>query len=312
LWVARAKHHGAALAVALVSSLLNPFGWRLLAHVFGFFGNSAILRQTQEFMSPDFHTINGKIFLLALLAVVAALAWSRRRPSMPVLLVVLVTIAFSLLSQRNIELFALTALPLLALHLDVEWRTLPILTRAKAVFEREHAGRYPGAGAAVVAVLLAILALAGGTVAGLAVVPDRFDDKAFPVRAVGAARAARLEGRMFNNFIWGGYLLHAWPEQRVFIDGGTDHYGEKLFNEYIQVWNLEPGWRDVMKRWDITLALIPPDSRLADELVRDSAWRPWYCDSTAVILRSPLPAADSTPRAVPPAGPCRALANAAR
>ena len=51
---------------------------------------------------------------------------------------------------------------------------------------------------------------------------------------------------MFNNFIWGGYLLHAWPEQRVFIDGGTDHYGEKLFNEYIQVWNLDPGWRDVL------------------------------------------------------------------
>ena len=51
---------------------------------------------------------------------------------------------------------------------------------------------------------------------------------------------------MFNNFIWGGYLLQAWPEQRVFIDGGTDHYGEQLFNEYIQVWNLEPGWRDVL------------------------------------------------------------------
>ena len=49
---------------------------------------------------------------------------------------------------------------------------------------------------------------------------------------------------MFNNFVWGGYLMHAWPEQRVFIDGGTDHYGERLFNEYIQVWTLDPGWRD--------------------------------------------------------------------
>jgi hypothetical protein len=312
VWVARAKHHAAALGVALASSLLNPFGFRLLAHVFGFFGNSAILRQTQEFMSPDFHTINGKLFLLALLAVVAALAWSRRRPTVPVLLVVLVTIAFSLLSQRNIELFALTALPLLALHLDAEWRALPVLKRAKAVFEREHAGRYPWAGAAGVAMLLAALAVAGGTVGGVAVVPDRFDDKAFPVRAVGAARAARLDGRMFNNFIWGGYLLQAWPEQRVFIDGGTDHYGEKLFNEYIQVYNLEPGWRDVLKRWNITLALIPPDSRLADELVRDGAWRPWYCDSTAVILQSPLAAPDSIGRRAPQAGPCRTLVQAAR
>jgi hypothetical protein len=310
LWLARAKHHAAALAVALASSLVNPFGYRLLAHVFGFFGNSAILRQTQEFMSPDFHTVNGKIFLLALLGVIAALAWSRRRPTMPVLLVLLVTIAFSLLSQRNIELFALTALPLLALHLDAEWRAMPLLRRAKAVFEREHAGRYPGAGAAVVVVLLTVVALAGGSVARTVLVPDRFDDKAFPVRAVAEAREARLEGRMFNNFIWGGYLLQAWPEQRVFIDGGTDHYGEKLFNEYIRVWNLEPGWRDVLKRWDITLALVPPDSRLADQMVRDGEWRPWYCDSTAVILeRRPL-SSDSGARGAPQAGPCRALTGA--
>ncbi len=61
----------------------QPAWVKLLAHVFGFFGNSAILRQTQEFMSPDFHTINGKIFLLALLSVIAALAWSRRRPTGP-------------------------------------------------------------------------------------------------------------------------------------------------------------------------------------------------------------------------------------
>jgi hypothetical protein len=189
---------------------------------------------------------------------------------------------------------------------------MPVLRRAKAVFEREHAGRYPGAGAAVVGVLLALLALAGGTVAGMAVVPDRFDDKVFPVRAVDAARAARLDGRMFNNFIWGGYLLHAWPEQRVFIDGGTDHYGEKLFSEYMQVYNLEPGWRSVLKRWDITLALIPPDSRLADELVRDGAWRPWYCDSTAVLLQSPLAPPDSMWRGAPHSSPCRTLSRAAR
>jgi hypothetical protein len=310
-WYGRARHHAAALGVALVASLLNPNGYKLLAHVFGFFGNSAILRQTQEFMSPDFHTINGKIFLLTLLGVVAALAWSRRRPTVPVLLVLLATIAFALLSQRNIELFALTALPLVALHLDAEWRALPALTGAKAVFAREHAGRHAGVGAATVAALMAGLAVAGGSVAGIPIVPNRFDDKAFPVRAVAEARGAKLEGRMFSHFIWGGYLMHEWPEQRVFIDGGTDHYGEKLFNEYIQVWNLDPGWRDVMKRWNIDLALLPPDSRLADELVRDQRWIIWHCDSTATLLRRP---GDSAGRSLPsaPPGPCHALEDARR
>jgi hypothetical protein len=89
--------------------------------------------------------------------------------------------------------------------------------------------------------------------------------------------------------------MHEWPEQRVFIDGGTDHYGEKLFNEYIQVWNLDPGWRDVMKRWDIGLALLPPKSRLADELERDQGWRVWHCDSIAVLLQRPSGAGGTAP-----------------
>jgi len=288
VWFARARHHGAALALALAASLVNPFGFALLAHVGGFFSNS-FLAQTQEFMSPNFHTVNGKIFLAALLGVLAALALSRRRPTAPVLLVLLANLAFSLISQRNIEFFALVSLPLVALHLDVEWRALSVLGRMKSVFQREHAGSYGGLSSAVVSGLVIVLALCGGTVAGQELVPNRFDGKAFPVAAVERARAARLEGRLYNHFIWGGYLLYAWPEQRVFIDGGTDFYGEEIFKEYLSVWYLDPGWDEILQKRDISLTLVPPQSRLAYELVRDRRWSVWYCDSTAAILRRPTP-----------------------
>ena len=46
-WFTRARHHAAALGVALTASLVNPNGFALLAHVGGFFGNSAILAGTQ-------------------------------------------------------------------------------------------------------------------------------------------------------------------------------------------------------------------------------------------------------------------------
>jgi hypothetical protein len=242
-----------------------------------------------------------------LLAVVATLALTRRRPTWPVLLILHANMAFSLISQRNNELFGLVALPLLALTYDAEWRALPLFRRAKEVFQREHEGAYSGAGAAVCAVLLSGVALAGGKVAGIELVPDRFDPEVFPAAAVAEARKAGVEGRMFNNFIWGGYLLHAWPEQRVFIDGGTDHYGEQLFNEYIQVWNLDPGWREIMTRWKIDMALIPPRSRLAHELTRDQGWGVWYCDSTAALLRKSPSLRTTKASATPQSGPCEAI-----
>ncbi len=292
--LAAARARGAALAIAVAGSLLTPHGFDLLLHVGTFFGRDTILRQTNEFQSPDFHTLNGKLFLAALLASMAAFALTRRRPPWPWLLLVLGNAAIALISQRNIELFALTALPLVALHVDPEWRRFPFLGRARGVFAQEYRGVYGGLGAVMVALLLVGVALLRGQVAGIELTPNRFDPARFPVEAVARGRAAALSGRMFNEFIWGGYLLHDWPEQRVFIDGGTDHFGEELFAEYIRVWNLDPGWRDVLARHEIEWVLVDPRARLAHELVRER-WGIWFCDSVAVMLERPanLPADSS-------------------
>jgi hypothetical protein len=283
--LARARHLGAALGIAILASLINPYGVALLQHVGGFFGRDAILRQTQEFMSPDFQTINGKLFLAAMLATFTALILSRRRPPWAWLLVVLGNVAMALMSQRNIELFALTAIPLVALHVTTEWKRLAWIRRPREVFEQEHRGVFGGIASAIVAVVFVAIALMRGRIAGVELVPNRFSETAFPVALVERARSESLRGTIFNQFTWGGYMLYAWPEQRVFIDGGTDHYGESLFNQYIQVWNLEAGWRDVLARWRTDLVLIDPRSRLANQLVREPDWGVWGCDSMAVMLR---------------------------
>jgi hypothetical protein len=285
--LASARQRAWALGIAVVSTVANPHGIGLLVHVGSFFGQSSILRQTNEFQSPDFHTINGKLFLVVLLAVVAALAAARRRPSWPWLLVILGNTAMALISQRNIELFALTALPLAALHVDREWRALPILGRPRAVFQREYRGSHSGVGAGIVAALMLGLGLVHGRVADLELVQNSFDPHVFPVEAAARGRAAHLRGPVFNQFTWGGWMLHEWPEMPVFIDGGTDHYGEAIFNQYIQVWNLDPGWRDVLEKWKVAVVLADPRSRLAYQLVREPGWGVWYCDSVGAILSRP-------------------------
>src|SRR6185312_9208514 len=104
---------------------------------------------------------------------IGALAVNRRRLPFPALVLLLANTGFALISQRNIELFGLVALPLVALALDAEWRALPVLRRAKEVFQREHESRYGGIGSVVVAGVLMVLALAGGNVAGAQIIPNR-------------------------------------------------------------------------------------------------------------------------------------------
>lgn len=286
-WSRRARYHGMALGIGLLATLATPAGMGLLGHVAGYLGKSFLVDVTEEYRSPDFHRLSGRFFLVVVLGEMTVLALVRRRLSWPVLLLVLANTAFALHSQRNIPLFGLVTVPLLGLHVDPSWRRARarLLVRCREAFrvgETAASGRFVWAGAT--ALLLSALAAHGGRIGTTQVLVDRFDPARFPVSVVARARAAGLQGRIFNELSWGGYLLYAWPEQRVFIDAQTDFYGEELASEYLEVETLAPGWRDRLQRWGASIVLFPAGSRLISELQRDPAWRVWDADSTAVLL----------------------------
>jgi hypothetical protein len=285
LWRGRVRYYSTILATAIVVSLLNPYGFALHQHLIGFFGQPFLRDNTAEFASPDFHDGSGKVFLAVLLLSLLSLMLHRRRPTLPRLFVVCAGFAFALISVRNIPLFGLTALPILALHMDELWRRLPDPGGVRGRFETT-AGRAATVLWAIPVGLLAVaLALAGGRLGSLQLIRDEFDGTVFPVAAVAKARTERLDGRLYNEFVWGGYLLYAWPEQKIYIDGGTDFFGEELFREYGMIKRMEPGWRDRLAKRDISLALLRRTSPLAHEIARDGTWSLWYCDSLAVLLR---------------------------
>jgi hypothetical protein len=296
LWAARASQYLAMLLIAGVMTLLNPYGIDLHRHIIEFFNQPFLRDNTAEFVSPDFHQPDGRVFLLVLLLVFATLAVLRLRPTLPRLLVTLVGIAFALISIRNIPLFGLTALPLVAFHANATWRGLPDPGGVRGRFDRTAAGTTTIAWVVPVVLLLGALGLARGRVGPLQLIRNEFDPTIFPIAAVAKARSAGLEGHLFTSLAWGGYLGYAWPERKIFIDGGTDFFGEDLFREYIQIRRLSPGWRRLLDQRNITWVLLERETALAHELARDPGWTVWYCDSLAVLLRhspSRAPSADS-------------------
>jgi hypothetical protein len=286
-WRQAARYHGAALAISSAATLINPYGIGLHTHSLGHLGNAEMMTGTIEFRSPDFHSSIGLVFLGILLVVLAALGARRSRLHAPTLLIFLATIALSLRSWRYISLFGLVALPMLAIAFRDDWQWwAPRVLRepGRALADGDRLARR------------GIVALAfAGALAGLAVysgqghprryIADEFSAKIFPVDAVEFARANRISGRLYNDYLWGGYLTLAWPEQRVFIDGLADFYGNRIFRDYRHVAALKPGWRDVLDRWNIELVLVPADSGVAAELIREPVWHELYRDDVAVLLQ---------------------------
>ena len=293
VWHQRARFDAAALILAFLAALVNPVGPRLFQHVTAYLGDRYLVDWTNEYQTPSFHALGAQYFLGVLLLVMTAFALARRRPSLPHLFLVLATTAFALYSARNIPLFCVTAFPVVILEFDATWRSLlagPLaparliagISRRLAVGEQYGSrGTWPS----LVTAGLIVLAAAGGKVADVPVINARFLPERFPVAAVEKARAAHLTGRLFSEFTWGGYLLYAWPEQKVFIDGQTDFYGDDLTRTYTRIMSLDPGWRDDLDRWKVSLVIIPDDWRLAAALRQEPGWSVWYEDRTAIILR---------------------------
>jgi hypothetical protein len=216
-------------------------------------------------------------------------AWSRKRPPLSLLLVTVGTIGFALVAQRNVSLYAYTAMPLFFLYLDEPWRRLPIWREFREGFARGARVAGSWAWVAGACVLLGFVAFKGGVVGGLRVLDNEFDKRIFPVEVVREARADGVEGRLFHEFAWGGWLLYAWPEQRVFIDGGTDFYGSELFRTFLAIRDMDPGWRDSLDAYGIRHALLSVQNPLAHEMVRDPEWGLRTCDATGALLTRGAP-----------------------
>jgi hypothetical protein len=285
IWKERCRYYLSLVAPATAVTLFNPNGFDLHRHVFAFLNKRFIMDNTAEFISPDFHENGGKVFLAILLLCLALLSMYRRRPAWPRLLVLCIGIAFALISVRNIPLFGLTALPILALHINEEWCRLPDPGGVRGRFADTARVTSAWPWVVPVATLLCALAANRGKLGSISLIRDQFDETIFPVAAVKKARDEQLRGHLFSEYSWGGYLIYAWPAQKIFIDGGTDFFGEEIFREFSKIKQLKPGWRKLLNSHNISLMLLSRESTLAHELTRGGTWKLWYCDSLAVILR---------------------------
>lgn len=281
---------GVAVAASLLVTLINPSGIQLWDTSVGYLGNKYLVDMTNEYQSPNFHSTSTWPFLVLIGAAVVLFALKRQKVSAVQVVVPAAWMVMGLYSARNIPLFAILFAPTLA-QLIAEW----IQWISEKVKRLEKIWRMDQGMLAIETMLkgalypaLAVVVMAGILASGRgAALYSRitYDPEKFPVEAVNWIEAHPMQGNMYNQFAWGGYLLYRlWPEYHVFIDGQTDFYGEGLTREFAQVMNLEPGWEQVLDKYDVSWIIVPTGEMLARELNETEGWSAAYEDPTATIF----------------------------
>jgi hypothetical protein len=293
--VLRRKLRGLALlAVAgALATLLNPNGWKLTAQVVQFLHDPVLASYTNEFRSPNFHAdgAHGLLVELALVALTLVLL----RPSLsPTDIMVIGTWGLlALLAVRNVPIFALVITPILAECWQAclakanagRWADLYHRFSAKVTTRNRSADGRATVALAVI-VLLAIATTSTMTGANPIVVTDVLSNR-FPVAGVQfvVANPDAINGEMFNDYGWGGYLMLALPERRVFVDGRNDFYGAELIREFDDINKVRHDWEGILRKYHVGWTILPRDHPLNVLLGLRTEWSLAYADDVAAIYR---------------------------
>lgn len=276
---------------SLIVTLANPAGIHLWGTSLGYLRNAYLVGHTAEYLSPDFHSASTWPFLLLIMLVILLFGIQSSPRKAEYVALTGAWMVMSLVSARNIPLFAIVAAPILAAA-GAEWlRTqadsVRLLARLASMDSRLFATETTLKGILwpVVGVLAAGALFLAGVRMDFQGQGNRFDPSVFPVEAVTWLEDHPQTGEVFNYFPWGGYLLYReWPNLNVFIDGQTDFYGEGLTRQYEQVLTLAAGWPDVLDEYRVGWVILPTNEALAQVLADDPGWSLVYQDETAVIL----------------------------
>ena len=290
---AKARWFAYAALAGLAGSLLNPYGWRLHAHVLSYLWNDELTSRIAEFQSFNFHEKDAIQVALAMgLAAIGGMI-ALRQGKLAQFLLAAVLVWGALRSARVIPLVALLLLPLANaafteaiggardLRVALQRRLNAVLAYSRGLrrIDRTLSGAvFTGA-----VVLLSMLALRSPALAaGIGFAADRF-----PVAAAAAIEKLPAEARILAPDNFGGYLIYRFHgERKVFFDGRSDFYGVAFMKQYLVLIRAQPGWQELVHSFGFTHALLPGDSALRAAL-EQAGWRVLYGDGAATLLEAP-------------------------
>ena len=289
---ADARWYLSAALAGLAGSFLNPYGWRLHAHIFTYLRDEDLTARVAEFQSFNFHDKGALqiVLVVALAGTGTILALTQKKVAH-----FLLASAFlweGLRSARMLPVVALVILPLANGALSEALRSVenlrPPLHRAlHRVFRYSSRLRridhsVNGWGFSLCAVLLLLLALKTPALAGSIGFPrDRF-----PVQAAAAVEKLTADARILAPDSFGGYLIYRFDGSRkVYFDGRSDFYGVEFMKHYLTLMSVQSGWRDVMHSYGFTHALVPTNSALKAAL-DDAGWATLSSDPVATLLEA--------------------------
>jgi hypothetical protein len=279
----RARTLALAGLLSGLASFINPYGWRLHAHVLSYLTNRFFMDHIDEFQSPNFHGIAQKCFLTLLLISIAVLIARGRNLSPSHILVVLFAVYAGLYASRNIPISAILLGMVIGPLMPARGSRESFPQRMLAIEIRMRGHLWIIAG---IVLTFAVIAN-GGRVGSTRLMSAYFDPQRMPVQAVDYLRSQNAAAPILAPDYWGGYLIYRlYPQAQVVVDDRHDLYGQQFFRSYLRFLHAEEDWAEILREHPAGYIVLPRKSAPAVLLAGSHAWKRIFVDDVAVVFQS--------------------------
>ncbi len=257
------------LVASVVATLINPYHVRIYHVIYEYSQHTTVLDYVDELRAVDFR--RGFHFLVLALLIAGVVAVARRRDTRIFDALTLLFAAFLAFRMgRDVWLLVTVVLGILAAGSS---------ERPDAVFRPRPLGWLLGVAVLVLGVVITIHSR-GISNASL----NREVAENFPQQASEFVQSHALNGPLYNDFNWGGYLIWRLPEYRVGMDGRTNLHGDRRFARSYATWSGSHDWAADPELSQAKLVIGSVNYPLASLLRFDPRFRLVYEDKLAVVF----------------------------
>jgi hypothetical protein len=262
---------------SLAAVAANPNGFRMYSYPLEVLRSEAMQKQIAEWFSPNFHQLAYFPLTLLIFGVLVSMAFGTRKSRLRDLALLLCGLFAALISVRHVPIFVLVAVPVLSESITL------LLSRQSVLKTRIPPAATPvraGLNLAIVSIAAIVVLLRITRVTGEQTAAEL---QTFPVRAVLYLESHQDHGNLFALYDWGGYIIwRRFPDQKVFIDGRADLYGDAILRQFADTYTLRHQWRRGLEQ--ACTVLVRRNSPLAQGLLRDTAWELAYEDEQSSLF----------------------------
>jgi hypothetical protein len=276
------------LAILLSALMLpiTPYGTRVAAYPLSMaFGQPVNVNNIQEWQRLGTDTILGKSFMIVGILFLLACLVQRPQFRLSEIALALFGVFAACTHLRFTLLFVIFFAPLWA---QIFSRWIP------ADAKEDHPWMNAGLIAAIVFVLVMLFPSTKTIGEGV--------QNEYPQGALHYLENHPIHGQVFNDYAWGGYLIHTGqPKNMIFIDSRVDIYEfAGVLSDYLSIMRLDADAFKLLKKYNVESCLIKQDSALATALSAAPGWeRVYHDDVSAVYARQSVTQGAAHARAAP-------------